>query len=282
TTYELVSASNKLYKIDPLTGEFTIFTLLSDYKPYDVTYDLINKIFYVFGSEETIRRESTTSLILINPFNGTKHYQTIITENYAELFGLRVDSSTGKLYSLQMTDTGENPVSIVQIDPINFKAKRWVNITKANGVQPDSMTIFYNLTNHQYFVTVPYGIKDVLVGIDLQKRRIISQISNSDLPSYLCYDNKMDAFYGMQNFKSKRGCRLVRLNPYTGTMEILSDDFNNYEPSTGNCYGGYYFTMIILNVETQKILTFDLNNNGKLIANKPAEEYLNALAFIPI
>ncbi|CAF5110814.1 unnamed protein product [Rotaria sp. Silwood1] len=86
----------------------------------------------------------------------------------------------------------------------------------------------------------------------------------------------------MQNFKSKRGCRLVRLNPYTGTMEILSDDFNNYEPSTGNCYGGYYFTMIILNVETQKILTFDLNNNGKLIANKPAEEYLNALAFIPI
>jgi hypothetical protein len=39
--------------------------------------------------------------------------------------------------------------------------------------------------------------------------------------------------------------------------------------------------MIVLNVDTQKILTFDLHNNGKLIANKLGEEYLLALAFIP-
>ncbi|CAF4198779.1 unnamed protein product, partial [Rotaria sordida] len=111
--------------------------------------------------------------------------------------------------------------------------------------------------------------------------KIISQISNSNLPSYLCYDNKTNAFYGMQRFINKRGCRLVRLNPYNGTIEVLSDDFNDYEPSAGNCYEGYYFTMIVLNIETQKILTFDLNKNGKLISNKLAEEYLCSLAFIP-
>jgi hypothetical protein len=281
-TYELGPTSDKLYKIDPLTGEFTLFTLLSDYKPDDVTYDLINKIFYVFVSEAAVRRESSMSLILVNPFNGTKQYRTITTENYAELFGLRVDSSTGKLYSLQMSGAGENPVSIVQIDPINFIATRWVNITKVDGVSPDSMAIFYNSTNHQYFVTVVSGINDILVAIDLKKQKIISRISNSDLPSYLCYDNKTDAFYGMQRFINKRGCRLVRINPYNGTTHILSDDFNNYEPSAGNCYEGYYFTMIVLNSETQKILTFDLNNNGKLISNKPGEEYLCSLAFIPI
>ncbi|CAF3891365.1 unnamed protein product, partial [Rotaria sp. Silwood1] len=135
-------------------------------------------------------------MILVNPFNGTKQYRKIITENYAELFGLRVDSSTGKLYSLQMSAT------------------RWVNITKVDGVSPDSMTIFYNSTNHQYFVTMVSGLKDILVGIDLMKQKIINRISNSDLPSYLCYDNKTDAFYGMQRSINKRGCRLVRLNPY--------------------------------------------------------------------
>ncbi|CAF5023762.1 unnamed protein product [Rotaria sp. Silwood1] len=280
-TYELGPTSDKLYRINPLTGEFTLFTLLNDYKPDDVTYDLINKIFYVFVSEAAVRRESSMSLILVNPFNGTKQYQKVTTENYAELFGLRVDSSTGKLYSLQMSGAGENPVSIVQIDRINFIATRWVNITKVDGVSPDSMTIFYNSTNHQYFVTVVSGIKDILVVIDLMKQKIISRISNFDLPSYLCYDNKTDAFYGMQRSINKRGCRLVRLNPYNGTTDVLSDDFNNYEPSAGNCYEGYYFTMIVLNSETQKILTFDLNNNGKLISNKLGKEYLCSLAFIP-
>jgi hypothetical protein len=75
---------------------------------------------------------------------------------------------------------------------------------------------------------------------------------------------------------------LIRLNPYNGTIDVLSGDFNNYEPSAGNCYEGYYFTIIVLNIETQKILTFDLNNNGKLILNKPGKEYLCSLAFIPI
>ncbi|CAF0876669.1 unnamed protein product [Adineta steineri] len=282
TTFELGTTSNKLYKIDPITGVFTLFTSLDGYSPDDATYDLINKIFYIFVSGPAVRRESSMSLILVNPFNGTKQYRNIITEDYAELYGLRVDSSTGKLYSLQMSSAGEDPVSIVQIDPFNFIATRWVNITEVSGISPDSMAIFYNATNHQYFVTVVSGDNETLVGIDLIKQKIISRISNSDLPSFLCYDNKTDAFYGMQRFTGKRGCRLIRLNPYNGTLDILSDDFNDYEPSTGNCYEGYYFTMIILNSETQQILTFDLNNNGKLISNKPGEEYLSSLAFIPI
>ncbi|CAF0968099.1 unnamed protein product [Adineta steineri] len=281
-TFELGTTSNKLYKIDPMTGVFTLFTSLDGYKPDDATYDLINKIFYIFVSGPAVRRESSMSLILVNPFNGTKQYRNIITEDYAELYGLRVDSSTGKLYSLQMSSAGEDPVSIVQIDPFNFIATRWVNITEVSGISPDSMAIFYNATNHQYFVTVVSGDNETLVGIDLIKQKIISRISNSHLPSFLCYDNKTDAFYGMQRFTGKRGCRLIRLNPYNGTLDILSDEFNDYEPSAGNCYEGYYFTMIILNSETQQILTFDLNNNGKLISNKPGEEYLSSLAFIPI
>ncbi|CAF1036291.1 unnamed protein product [Adineta steineri] len=281
-TFELGTTSNKVYKIDPITGVFTLFTSLDGYNPDDATYDLINKIFYIFVSGSAVRRESSMSLILVNPFNGTKQYRDIITEDDAELYGLRVDSSTGKLYSLQMSSAGEDPVSIVQIDPFNFIATRWVNITEVSGISPDSMAIFYNATNHQYFVTVVSGDNETLVGIDLIKQKIISRISNSDLPSFLCYDNKTDAFYGMQRFTGKRGCRLIRLNPYNGTLDILSDDFNDYEPSAGNCYEGYYFTMIILNSETQQILTFDLNNNGKLISNKPGEEYLSSLAFIPI
>ncbi|CAF1593435.1 unnamed protein product [Rotaria sp. Silwood1] len=280
-TYEIGPTTNKLYKIDPLTGKFTLFTLLNGYKPYDVTYDLSNKIFYIFAGEAAVRRESLMSLILVNPFNGTKQYKKIITEDNAELFGLRVDSSTGKLYSLQLLDLEENPVSIVQIDPINFIATRWVNITKANGISSDPMTIFYNSTNHQCFASVASGLKDILVGIDLIKRKIISRISNPALPSYLCHDNKTDAFYGMQQFVTKRGCRLVRFNPYNGTTDILSDDFNDYEPSAGNCYNGYYFTMIVLNIDTQKVLTFDLNNHGKLISNKLGQEYLSSWAFVP-
>ncbi|CAF5177266.1 unnamed protein product, partial [Rotaria sp. Silwood1] len=131
--------------------------------------------------EAAVRRESSMSLILVNPFNGTKQYRKIITENYAELFDLRVDSSTGKLYSLQMAGAEENPVSIVQIDRINFIATRWVNITKVDGVSPDSRTIFYNSQNHQYFVTMVSGLKDILVCIDLMKQKIISRISNFDL-----------------------------------------------------------------------------------------------------
>jgi hypothetical protein len=73
------------------------------------------------------------------------------------------------------------------------------------------MAFFFNSTDHQYFVTVPYDSDDFLVGIDVRKRKIISQISNSNLPAYLCYDNKTNAFYGMQEVQGKRACRLVRL-----------------------------------------------------------------------
>ena len=282
TTYELGQTPNKLYKINPLTGKFTLFTLLDDYKPYDVTYDLRKKIIYVFAGEPGIRQQSSLSVILVNPSNGTKQYRPIFTERYAELFGLRVDSSTGKLYSLQMGGAGGSLVSIVQIDPSHFLATRWVNITEVSGVSPDPMVIFYNSTKHQYFVTAVSGIKDVLVAIDVKKQKIIGRLTGSNTPSYLCFDNKTDAFYGMQRFAMKRGCHLVRFNPYNGTTDILSDDFDDYEPSAGNCYGGFYFTMIVLNVDTQKILTFDLNQNGKLISNNLGEEYLNSLAFIPV
>ncbi|CAF1317055.1 unnamed protein product [Rotaria sp. Silwood1] len=280
-SYDPVSSSNSLFKIDPLSGKFTLFTPLTNYKAYDVTYDFIHKIFYVFGSEATLEKEAALSVAIVNPFNGTKKYRTITTERYAELFGLRVDSSTGKLYSVQMDDALENPTSIVQIDPSNFIAKRWVNISKASGVQPDSMAIFFNSTVHQYFVTVPYD-SDYLVGIDVIKRKIISEITNSNLPAYLCYDNKTNAFYGMEIFQTERGCRLVRLNPYNGTMEILSKDFKDYEPSTGACHEGYYFTMIVEGLDKQNIVTFDLSNKAKIIANKPAQEYLDSFAFVPL
>lgn len=280
-TFEAGQVTDKIYKIDPLTGKSTIFSLLTGYKPYDVTYDSKNKIFYIFAGETETGRESSTLLILVNPLNGTKQYRSMSTERDAELFGLRIDSSTGKLYSLQMSGPEENPVSIVQIDPTNFVATRWVNITETDGVQPDSMAIFYNSTDHQYFVTVAAGVQGALVGIDLIKRKIISRVSNSDLPSYLCYDHRTNAFYGMESFEKKRGCRLVRLNPYNGTLEVLSKDFNNYLPSAGDCYQGYYFTMIV-SPENQKVVTFDLNNNGTVISNKLGEEYLDSLAFVPI
>ena len=282
TTYELGQTTNKLYKIDPITGKFTVFTFLNGYKPYDITYDLKKKIIYVFTDGPGIRQESSLSAILVNPLNGTKQYRPIFTERYAELFGLRVDSSTGKLYSLQLGGAGGSIASIVQIDPNNFLATRWVNITEVSGVSPDPMFIFYNSTKHEYFVTAVSGIKDVLVGIDVKKQKIISRLTSSNIPSYLCYDNSTDAFYGMQRFAMKRGCHLVRFNPYSGITDVLSDDFDDYEPSAGSCYGGFYFTMIVLNVDTQKVLTFDLNKDGKLISNKLGKEYLNSLVFIPI
>ncbi|CAF3962897.1 unnamed protein product [Adineta steineri] len=276
-SYDPTSTSNALFKIDPLTANFTVFAPLTDYKAYDVTYDFIHKIFYIFGSTDT-----SPSVIIVNPFTGTTKYRDITTEPDAEIFGLRVDSSTGKLYSVQMNDAFETPpTSIVQIDPSNFIAKRWVNITKASGVQPDSMAFFFNATVHQYFVTVPYG-DDYLVGIDVVQRKIISEITNSQLPAYLCYDNKTNAYYGMQEVQGKRACRLVRLNPYNGTLDILSPDFDDYLASTGDCYGGYYFTMIVEGLDNQNIVTFDLNNSGKIIANNPAEAYLDAFAFVSI
>ncbi|CAF0721327.1 unnamed protein product [Adineta steineri] len=276
-SYDPRATSNALFKIDPLTANFTVFTPLTDYKAYDVTYDFIHKIFYIFGSTGT-----SPSVIIVNPFTGTTKYREITIEPDAEIFGLRVDSSTGKLYSVQMNDVFETPpTSIVQIDPSNFIAKRWVNITKASGVQPDSMAFFFNATVHQYFVTVPYG-DDYLVGIDVVQRKIISEITNAQLPAYLCYDNKTNAYYGMQEATGKRACRLVRLNPYNGTMDILSPDFDDYLASTGDCYGGYYFTMIVEGLDNQNIVTFDLNNNGKIIANNPAEAYLDAFAFVSI
>ncbi|UJR06564.1 hypothetical protein I4U23_010848 [Adineta vaga] len=280
-SYDPVSGSNAIFKIDPLTGKFTVLTPFTNYKAYDVTYDFIHKILYVFGSKATLLgNEAPLSVMVINPLNGTQTYRPITTERYAELWGLRVDSSTGILYSVQMSDAMESPTSIVQIDPNKFIAKRWVNITKATGVQPNSMAIFFNSTDHQYFVTVPYD-NDYLVGIDITKRKIISEITDSILPAYLCYDNKTNAFYGMQIFLKERGCRLVRLNPYNGTMNILSKDFKDYLPSTGDCHDGYYFTMIVEGFNKQNIVTFDLSNNAKIIANKRAESYLDAFAFAP-
>jgi hypothetical protein len=53
---------------------------------------------------------------IIDPFNGTTVIRTITTETYGEIFGSRVDSSTGLLYSVQMNDIEfEHPISIVQI-----------------------------------------------------------------------------------------------------------------------------------------------------------------------
>lgn len=143
------------------------------------------------------------------------------------------------------------------------------------------MAIFFNSTDHQYFVTVPYD-SDYLVGIDVTKRKIISEITNSNLPAYLCYDNKTNAFYGMEIFQRERGCRLVRLNPYNGTMDILSKDFKDYKSSTGACHEGYYFTMIVESLDKQNIVTFDLTNNAKIIANNSAQEYLDSFAFVPL
>ncbi|UJR19200.1 hypothetical protein I4U23_022330 [Adineta vaga] len=121
-----------------------------------------------------------------------------------------------------------------------------------------------------------------LVGIDVKKRKIISEITNSNLPAYLCYDNKTDAFYGMQIFQTRRGCRLVRFNPYNGMMQILSSDFNNYLPSTGTCHEGFYFAMIVEGSDNQNIVTFDLINNATIIANKPSQYYLDSFAFVPL
>jgi len=281
-SYNPGSSSNTLFKIDPLTGDFTVLTPLTDYKAYDVTYDFIHKIFYVFGSPAMLdKNDAVMSVAIVNPFNGTTKFRTITIENDAELFGLRVDSSTGKLYSVQMSDALENPISIVQIDPSNFIAQRWVNLTKADGIQPDSMAIFFNSTTHQYFVTVPYG-SDYLVGVDIIKRKVISKITNSNLPAYLCYDNKTNAFYGMESSQTGRSCRLVRLNPYNGTTDILSKDFKDYLPSTGTCHDGYYFTMIVEGLDKQNIVTFDLTNSSKIIANKPAEAYLDSFAFVSL
>ncbi|UJR17646.1 hypothetical protein I4U23_004542 [Adineta vaga] len=100
---------------------------------------------------------------------------------------------------------------------------------------------------------------DALVGVDLLQRKEISQLSKSNLPSYLCYDNITNAFYGMDESENKRACRLIRLNPYNDTLDILSDDFDDHLPSTGSCYGGFYFTMIVRGLDQQQIVTFDLN-----------------------
>ena len=149
------------------------------------------------------------------------------------------------------------------------------------GVQPDSMAIFYNSTDHQYFITVPYG-DDYLVGIDVSHRKMISKITNSNLPAYLCYDHSTNAFYGMEIFEPERGCRLVRLNPYDGTMDILSEAFKDYYPSAGACHGGYYYTMIVEGPDKQNIVTFDLNDHAKIIANSPAKDYIDSFVFVPL
>ena len=139
----------------------------------------------------------------------------------------------------------------------------------------------YNLIPWHYFVTVLNG-PTYLVGIDVAKQKIISGITNSNLPDYLCYDNKTNAFYGMEIFQQERGCRLVRVNPYNGTVDILSANFKDYEPSAGACHEGYYFTMIIEGLDKQNIVTFDLSNHSTIIANKPTQEYLDSFAFVSI
>ena len=40
--------------------------------------------------------------------------------------------------------------------------------------------------------------------------------------------------------------------------------------------------MIVESLNKQNIVTFDLNNNGKIIANNPAQNYLDAFAFVPV
>jgi len=282
-TFEIARISNKLYKINPLTGESTVFVVLEDYTPFDIAYDLNKKIIYIFADKiSAVEDDSTQSLVLVNPINGTTRFRTIFQEEITELYGLRVDSNTSKLYSLQMTGAEPNSASIVQINPPDFVAKTWVDISNVDGITPDSKAFFYNSTHHQYFVTLALGLNDVLVGVDVKNRKVISRISNAHLPSFLCYDNHTNAFYGMQRFTGKRGFHLVRFNPYNGSSVVLSEDFNGYEPSAGNCYEGYYFTMLILNSNTQNIVTFDLNNSGKVIANKQGAEYFDSLAFIPI
>ncbi|CAF3456082.1 unnamed protein product [Rotaria socialis] len=207
-SYDPASSSNSLFKIDPLSGKFTVLTPLTNYRAYDVTYDFIHKTFYVLGSETTLEKEAAMSVAKVNPFNGTKNIE-------------------------------------------------------------------------QLRQNLPYG-PDYLVGIDITKRKIISEITDSNLPAYLCYDNKTNAFYGMEIFQSERGCRLVRLNPYNGTMDILSKDLKDYEPSAGTCHEGYYFTMIVKSLDKQNIITFDLSNSSTIIANKPAQEYLDSFAFVPL
>jgi hypothetical protein len=96
-TYGPGSSSNSLFKINPLSGEFTLLGPLTNYRAYDVTYDFNHKTFYVFGSEAMLENEAPLSVAIVNPFNGTTKYRTITIEYDAELFGLRVDSSTRKL-----------------------------------------------------------------------------------------------------------------------------------------------------------------------------------------
>ena len=280
TSFGPVASSNSLFKIDPFSGKTTIFTSFTNFESYDVTYDFIHKIFYVFGGELTPGNDPAPLVAVVNPFDGTTEYRRIKTEDEADLNGLRVDSSTGKLYALKMNDELENLISIVRMDPNNFIAEPWVNISKACGVQPDAMAISFNSTDHQYFVTVPYD-SDYVVGIDVSNRRIISEITDANLPLYLCYDKKTDAFYGMQIDHGKRGGRLVRLNPFDGAMDIISEDFTDYIPSTGACHEGYYYTIIVQSLVQMNIVTFDLENDAKIIANNPIQEYIDSFAFVP-
>ncbi|CAF1278860.1 unnamed protein product [Adineta ricciae] len=279
-SYNPVSGSNAIFKINPLDGKFAVLTPLTSYKAYDVTYDFIHKVLYVFGSQASSENEAELSVMVINPLNGTQKYRPITLEPDADIFNLSVDSSTEMLYSVQIDDSPENPISIVQIDTREFIAKRWVNITGADGIRADCMAVFFNASVHQYFGAVLF--EDVyIVGIDVPKQKIISNVTNTNLPSYLCYDNKTDAFYGMQKAQRERGCSLVRLNPYNGSMDVISKYFDDYLPSSGDCYNGYYFTMIVKGFDDQNIVTFDLSDNAKVIANIRVKSYLNAFAFAP-
>lgn len=167
-TFEIEKVVNKRYKIDSLTGEFTVFSLLENYVPLDITYDFGKKIIYVFADKTDVIREETTQLvILVNPFNVTKHYRTIFQEDLNELYGLHVDMIQAN-YIHCKTGAEENSVSIVQIDPHNFIVKTWFDISDVDGISPDSKAIFYNSTHHQYFVTLVSGLNDVLVGVALK------------------------------------------------------------------------------------------------------------------
>ncbi|CAF3263792.1 unnamed protein product, partial [Rotaria socialis] len=76
-SYDPASSSNSLFKIDPLSGKFTVLTPLTNYRAYDVTYDFIHKIFYVLGSETTLEKEAAMSVAKVNPFNGTKNIEQL-------------------------------------------------------------------------------------------------------------------------------------------------------------------------------------------------------------
>ncbi|CAF1057428.1 unnamed protein product [Adineta steineri] len=80
-------------------------------------------------------------------------------------------------------------------------------------------------------------------------------------------DYFLSRFYSIYNMGTNQ-VGFATSTSYNYTQAISSQTFQS--------------TTTVATTKTQQILTFDLNNNGKLISNKPGEEYLSSLAFIPI